>query len=214
MKRFSVAACCLAILLLLCSGCTPALELNLYQTMSSVYRTALDPYNEQWLIPLDSGETSERFGISQAFYTEAVVYVPQKETSATVFAGFHAQKDKKDALKDALQTVKQNAEASFEGILPDQLAVAQGAELKEYGDYLFLIMTEQNGAVLTALDNAVNGRPLVSSEPDESADGEADLGVSEPVDIEAAEETSPGLLEEGAPEIPVESPPESGTSDS
>ncbi|PWL70610.1 MAG: hypothetical protein DBY25_07830 [Clostridiales bacterium] len=214
MKHFSASACCLAILLLFCSGCTSALELDLYQTMTSVYQTALDPYNEQWLMVLDSGETGEHFGISQAFYTEAVAYVPQKETSATVFAGFHAQKDKKDALKDALQTAKENAEASFEGVLPDQLAVAQNAELKEYGDYLFLIMTEHNGAVLTTLDNAINGKPLVSSEPGESADGKADSDISEPVDVKDAEETSPGLLEKDAPEIPVESPPESGTSGS
>lgn len=211
MKYFSAAACCLTALLFFCSGCTQTLELNLYQTMSHIYQAALDPYGEQWLTPLDSGQTAARYGIDQALYTEAVAYVPQKETSATVFAGFHAQKDKKDELKTALQLLQQEMEASFEGVLPDQLAVAQNAELKEYGDYLFFIMTEQNDTVVEMLDNAVNGRPLVSSEAAESADDEAGSGISEPADIN---ETSPEHLEAGVPEVPVESHPESGTTDS
>lgn len=157
---FAALLCCLPILGG-CTGQTP--DVSLTTAVSTVYMEVLDPYDEGWLNQFDTEKITEELGVDASLYTEASVYASSKASRAAVFAGFSAAEGKMDALIDALQKAKENAMTSFDGYLPDQYLIAKNAEIKQYGDYCFLIMTGQNETVVKALENFFNGVSTLSS---------------------------------------------------
>ncbi len=157
---FAALLCCLPILGG-CTGQTP--DVSLTTAVSTVYMEVLDPYDEGWLNQFDAEKITEELGVDASLYTEASVYASSKASRAAVFAGFSAAEGKMDALIDALQKAKENAMTSFDGYLPDQYLIAKNAEIKQYGDYCFLIMTEQNETVVKALEDFFNGVSTLSS---------------------------------------------------
>ncbi len=152
---FAAFLCCLPILAG-CAGQTP--DVSLTAAVSAVYTKILDPYGESWLDQFDA----EKLGVDTSLYTESNVYASSKTSRAAVFAGFSAAEGKADALKDALQKAKENAITAFDGYLPDQYLIAKNAEIKQYGDYCFLIMTEQNETVINALEDFFDGVSVFS----------------------------------------------------
>ena len=157
---FAALLCCLPILGG-CTGQTP--DVSLTTAVSTVYMEVLDPYDEGWLNQFDPEKITEELGVDASLYTEASVYASSKASRAAVFAGFSAAEGKMDALIDALQKAKENAMTSFDGYLPDQYLIAKNAEIKQYGDYCFLIMTGQNETVVKALEDFFNGVSTLSS---------------------------------------------------
>lgn len=134
-----------------CSNQTPGVSLS--DAVTYVYKSVLDPYEESWLRNFSEEETANKFGISSSLYTEACVYASPKTSYATVFAGFRTTEDKGNDLESALSVAKQNVIIAFDGYLPDQYLIAKNAEIKQYGDYYFLVMTKQNDAVIQALED-------------------------------------------------------------
>lgn len=157
---FAALLCCLPILGG-CTGQTP--DVSLTTAVSTVYMEVLDPYDEGWLNQFDAEKITEELGVDASLYAEASVYASSKASRAAVFAGFSAAEGKMDALIDTLQKAKENAMTSFDGYLPDQYLIAKNAEIKQYGNYCFLIMTEQNETVVKALEDFFNGVSTLSS---------------------------------------------------
>lgn len=157
---FAALLCCLPILGG-CTGQTP--DVSLTTAVSTVYMGVLDPYDEGWLNQFDAEKITEELDVDASLYTDASVYASSKASRAAVFAGFSAAEGKMDALIDALQKAKENAMTSFDGYLPDQYLIAKNAEIKQYGDYCFLIMTEQNETVVKELEDFFNGVSTLSS---------------------------------------------------
>lgn len=164
--------CCVVLCLffsIFLSGCSQTPTVSLINTVDAVYGAVLDPYNEYWLTRAEATLTAERLGVDRSLFTEARSYLSEKETVATIFAGFTAADGKTEALETALKKTAAKTAARFEGFLPDQYAVAGDAEIKVYGAYVFLIMTEENDVVFEALDNYLNGRPMYSDASSSSA---------------------------------------------
>lgn len=146
---------CCFFLLSGCSSQTP--DADLKQAVTHVYETIIDPNGEGWLEEFDEEKGAEVLGIDSSTYTDFEIYASERSTRCTVFAGFHAAEEKSDALRDSLENAKSNAVAAFDGFLPDQHKIAKEAEVKQYGDYWFLIMTEENEAVVKELEHFFDG---------------------------------------------------------
>ncbi len=159
MKKGPFLSVILPLFVFLLSGCSEsAPEVPLKTAVAQIYSQVLDPYGEGWLSEFDEQQTAEKLGINTALYTESSVYASFKSSRCTLLAGFRPAEGKADDLRDALEKVKESTITAFDGYLPDQCRIAQNAEIKECGDYCFLIMTEDNEKTVQALEKALNGK--------------------------------------------------------
>ena len=168
MKKAITAFLCLLFLFSGCSSQTP--ETKLADAIDYTYRNVLDPYDEGWLDRLELERISERFSIDASLYSEAAVYASDRTSRCTVLAGFCAAEGKTEELSKALQTVIENSIDAFTGYLPDQYLIAKNAEIKQYGNYIILVMTDQNEKVIKALEDCFSSEAAESSVPESESD--------------------------------------------
>lgn len=84
---------------------------------------------------------------------EAKIIVPLMNVKSNELAGVLAKPGQVDAVKEALAARQQAVCQTFQQYLPDQYEIAQKGEIVVRGNYVFLVMLEDNAGAIEIIDS-------------------------------------------------------------
>lgn len=84
---------------------------------------------------------------------EAKIIVPLMNVKSNELAGMLAKPGQVNAVKEALEARQQTVCQTFQQYLPDQYEIAQKGEILVRGNYVFLLMLEDNRGAIEIIDS-------------------------------------------------------------
>ena len=84
---------------------------------------------------------------------EAKIIVPLMNVKSNELAGVLAKPGQVNAVKEALEARQQTVCQTFQQYLPDQYEIAQKGEILVRGNYVFLLMLEDNQGAIEIIDS-------------------------------------------------------------
>lgn len=153
MKRFVICLCCSVLFLF--AACTSAKPIDSVSIVQEIAPSVLDPMKEQWLISNDKEAVADLLQIDSSLLESGCFYCSKEPTNVTAFGGITIQDENKQDVIQALKAYQEKAKEDFEGYLPDQYQIAENAQILDYGNTLFLVMTDCNEEIINQIEKEI-----------------------------------------------------------
>lgn len=135
-----------------CAQKQTALSIDLTQAKENI--ELLSIYGELKELPED--ELKLAYGLDVEMMEESSIFFSSDLMKAPMFAIIKPKEDQIETVREQLDTFLINYENKWTLYLPEETALVQNALLEEDGDYLILIISDDNEQVLEAIQAAKN----------------------------------------------------------